>query len=120
MADCFDSNKQPGIIHLPGETRSFEPFAFAGICSYNKNLGNKTINIVTLVAEPQIERIRDRMPSILKGDALAECMSMDPDKFKALELLQENRGPDLVSHTLSKDVSSVKQKGASVIDEVTA
>lgn len=113
-------NKQPYLIHLPGEAPSFEPFAFAGICSYNKKLETKTFAIVTLAAAPQIEHIHNRMPVILKGDALADWMSMDTDKAKALELLQENRGTDLVYHTVSKDVGSVKNKDSYLIDEVAA
>lgn len=110
--------KQPHLIHLPGDAPVFEPFAFAGIKSFNKNLDVTTFAIVTLEAVPGISALHSRMPVILDRNALADWINPDTDKAAALELLQQNRGADLVYHPVSKAVGSVQNKSPDLIDPI--
>ncbi len=111
--------KQPYLIHLPGDAPTFEPYAMAGIMSYNKILGTRTFAIVTLAADQSVADIHNRMPVILNSDALAAWVNSDTSKDDALELLQENRGADLVYYPVSKDVGSVKNKGPELIEKAS-
>lgn len=118
VLDKKTKDKQPYLIHLPGDAPTFEPFAFAGIMSRNKNLDTVTFAIVTLAATDNILHIHDRMPVIFKGDALSDWMDRDLSKDDALELLQENRGTDLVFHPVSREVGAVKNKAPELIDPI--
>ncbi len=110
--------KQPYLIHLPGETPVFEPFAFAGIMSFNKVLDLATFAIVTVPADPAVAPIHNRMPAILKPDALTAWMDPSTETESAMDLLGRNRGPDLVYHPVSRAVGNVRNKGAELIDKV--
>ncbi|MEX3010408.1 SOS response-associated peptidase [Hoeflea sp. TYP-13] len=112
--------KRPYFIHLPGDAPVFEPFAFAGIMSRNKNLGTVTFAIVTLAAHASVSQLHSRMPVVLKGDALAAWMNPDTQKSDALGLLQKNRGADFVYHPVSRAVGNVRTKGPETIEEVSA
>ena len=103
--------KQPYLIHLPGETPVFEPFAFAGIMSYNKTLDQVTFAIVTLLAEPSVAPVHNRMPAVFRSDVLATWMDPATDSAAAAELLRQNRSPDLVYHPVSRAVGNVRNKG---------
>lgn len=113
-----DGVKQPYLIHLPGEAPVFEPLAFAGIMSFNKTLDLATFAIVTLPADPSVASVHNRMPAILKPDVMTAWMDPETDTATAEELLQQNRGSDLVYHPVSKAVGNVRNKGAELIDEV--
>ncbi len=113
-----DGAKQPYLIHLPGATPLFEPFAFAGLMSYNRNLEMATFAIVTLPAAPSVMPVHDRMPVILKPDALAAWMDPETGLDEAVALLQDNRGADLVYHPVSRAVGNVRNKGAELIEAV--
>jgi putative SOS response-associated peptidase YedK len=112
-------DKQPYLIHLPGDPPTFEPFAFAGIMSSNSNLNTTTFAIVTLDADPAVADIHNRMPVILKPDALANWINPDTGKADALDLLQENRGADLVFHPVDKAVGNVRNKEPELIEPVS-
>lgn len=111
-------DKQPYLIHLPGDAPTFEPYAFAGVMALNKTLDSRTFAIVTLAATDNISHIHDRMPVILKQDAMTSWLDGGTSKADALELLQENRGTDLVFHPVSKNVGNVKNKGPELIDPI--
>ena len=112
--------KQPWLIHLPGEAPLFEPFAFAGVMSRNDKLDTTTFAIITMPPTENIAHIHNRMPVIMKPDVLGDWMGKGTGKEQALELLQENRGTDLEFYAVSKDVGSVKNKEPSLIDPVAA
>lgn len=112
--------KQPYLIHLPGDAPVFEPFAFAGIMSYNKTLDIGSCAIVTLAPTPNIAEIHNRMPVILRDDALAQWMDPQTSPADALELLQQNRGSDLAFHAVSKAVGNVRNKEPDLIDPIAA
>jgi len=108
--------KQPYLIHLPGDAPTFEPFAFAGVSAYNKALDTTTFAIVTLDADPSVAEIHNRMPVILKPDALEAWMDPATGKDDALDLLQQNRGPDLVYYAVDKAVGNVRNKQPELIE----
>ena len=112
--------KQPYLIHLPGDAPGFEPFAFAGIMSRNKNLETTSFAIVTLAAHASVEQLHARMPVVLDPEALKAWIDPDTDKADALELLQQNRGADFIYHPVTKAVGNVRTKGPETIDEVAA
>lgn len=113
-----DGVKQPYLIHLTGDAPVFEPFAFAGLMSYNRNLDIATFAIVTLPAAPSVMPVHDRMPAILKPDALAAWIDPATDQATALDLLQANRGDDLVYYPVAKAVGNVKNKGPELIETI--
>ncbi|WP_136660929.1 SOS response-associated peptidase [Nitratireductor sp. XY-223] len=112
--------KQPYLIHLPGNAPVFEPFAFAGVMSRNKKLDAATFAIVTLAAGPSVSGLHARMPVVLKNDVLEAWMDPNTDKAGALELLQHNRGADFVYHPVTRAVGNVNNKGPELIDAVDA
>ncbi|WP_419908815.1 SOS response-associated peptidase [Hoeflea sp.] len=112
--------KQPYLIHLPGDAPVFEPFAFAGIMSRNKALDTVTFAIVTLAADPSVSHLHGRMPVVLNNDVLDAWMDPETGKAGALELLQHNRGADFIYHPVTKAVGNVRNKGPELIDEVDA
>ena len=109
--------KQPYLIHLPGDAPVFEPFAFAGIMSTNKVLDTRTFAIITLAADEGIANIHNRMPVIFKGDVLDAWLDAETGKAEALDLLQHNRGGELVYYPVSKDVGNVANKGPELIEK---
>lgn len=113
-----DKVKQPYLIHLPGDAPAFEPFAFAGIMSRNKNLDTVTFAIVTLAAHPSVAHLHARMPVVLNRETLSDWMNPDTAKADALELLHQNRGADFVYHPVSRAVGNVNTKGPETIIEI--
>ncbi|WP_136661819.1 SOS response-associated peptidase [Nitratireductor sp. XY-223] len=111
-------DKQPWLIHLPGEAPLFEPYGFAGIMAHNKQLDMTTFAIITMPPTDNIAHIHNRMPVILKPDVLEDWMDKGTSKEDALGLLQQNRGADLDFYPVSKDVGSVKNKGSELIEPV--
>ncbi len=109
--------KQPYLIHLRGDAPVFEPFAFAGIMSTNKILDTRTFAIITLAADEGIADIHNRMPVIFKGEVLAAWLDAETGKAEALDLLQQNRGGELVYYPVSKDVGNVANKGPELIEQ---
>ncbi len=57
------------------------------------------------------------MPVILKGEVLTAWLDAETGKAEALELLQQNRGGELVYYPVSKDVGNVANKGAELIEK---
>ncbi|MEM6460641.1 MAG: SOS response-associated peptidase [Pseudomonadota bacterium] len=110
--------KQAYLIHLDGDAPAFEPFAFAGIMARNRNLEKTSFAIVTLAAHPSISHLHDRMPVVLKPDALKAWIDPDTGKSEALDLLQQNRGADFVFHRVSNAVGNVRTKGPETIEPV--
>lgn len=86
--------------------------------SFNKTLDTRTFAIVILAAVPNIETIHDRMPVILKNEALAAWINPETSKADALVLLRQNRGTDLVFHPVGKAVGNVRNKGPELIDPI--
>lgn len=113
-------DKQPWLIHLPGEMPLFEPFTFAGIMSRNEKLDTTTFAIITLPATDNIKHIHSRVPAILKPDVLKTWMDKETGKEDALALLQKNRGSDLEFYAVSQEVGSVKNKQPDLIEPVAA
>ncbi len=118
VIDKAAKKKQPYLIHLPGDAPAFEPFAFAGLTTYNKTLDVRTFAIVTLAPTPNIEHIHNRMPVILAQDAIEAWLNPETPKEDAVELLQQNRGADLVFHEVGTAVGNVRNKGPELIEPI--
>jgi len=111
-------DKTPYLIYLPGEPPVFEPFAFAGVMARNKKQGTTTFAIITMPPTDNIAHLHNRMPAVLKPDTLEAWMDKANGKADALDILQENRGTDLVFHPVSKEVGKVANKGPELIDKI--
>lgn len=107
-------NKLPFNIHL----RSKEPYFFAGIWARNDALETTTCAIITTSPHRNIAEIHDRMPIILKPDVCEEWMSKDTEVERALELLHENQGADLVAYRVSKVVNKNDAQGPELIEPI--
>ncbi len=85
----------------------FEPFDLTGIMSCNKTLDMWSFIIVTLALTANIAEIHNRMPVILRDDTMSAWMDLQTGSGDALDLLLANRGSDLVSHPVTKNVGNV-------------
>ena len=118
VTDKAKKEKQPFLIHLPGDAPTFEPFGFAGIFARNRAMDTVTFAIITLAASDNIKHIHDRMPVVLRAEALAPWMDHETNTEAALELLQQNRGPDLKFYPVTPAVGNVRNKGPELIDSI--
>ena len=60
--------------------------------------------------------IHNRMPAILKPNTFGSWMTSETRRADSLEILQQNRGVDLIFRPASKAVGSVKNKDAALVD----
>lgn len=102
-----DGGKDPWHIFLPDH----QPFSFAGIWAYNKNLDVTSCSIVTMPAGETMRQIHDRQPVILDPDVYDAWLDPETPPTDAKQLLHENLDEDLEFYRVSRDVNaSVKNK----------
>ena len=110
-----DGGKDPHHIHLPDH----EHFAFAGLWATNDQVADETVTsctILTAAAAPEIEHLHKRMPIILPQESFDEWLSADTDVPAAKALLANNRGHELVSYPVSREVNSSRAQGDQLIE----
>ncbi|MEM7216676.1 MAG: SOS response-associated peptidase, partial [Pseudomonadota bacterium] len=107
-----DGKKDPHCITLP----DWEPFAFAGLWAHNDNLGVTSCTILTAAAAPEIEHLHHRMPIILKQSEFDTWLDEDTDVETARGVLKHNRGSELVSYRVGREVNSSRAKGAGLAE----
>nr|WP_321458262.1 SOS response-associated peptidase [uncultured Cohaesibacter sp.] len=107
-----DGKKDPHLLHLP----NFEPFAFAGLSSYNATLDLYSCTILTAPAVDEIRQIHPRMPVILKPDAFDAWLSTDTGVNEARDLLEQHRDRELISYPVDRAIGSSKASGADLIE----
>lgn len=101
----------PYNIHLKGD----EPFYFAGIWRYHRHLDVTSCAILTTAPHENIAYVYDRMPVIMAVDAWTDWISSEVGPEDALQLVEKNRGADLIAYRVSTEVNSRKAIGADLI-----
>jgi putative SOS response-associated peptidase YedK len=102
-----DKGRDPWHIFLPDH----QPFSFAGIWAYNKNLDVTSCSIVTMPAGETMRQIHDRQPVILDPDVYDAWLNPEAPPAHAKQLLHENLDEDLEFYRVGRDVNaSVKNK----------
>lgn len=110
-----DGKKDPHLIHLP----EFEPFAFAGLSTYNSQLDICSCTILTASAVPEIAHLHKRMPIILPQKNFDNWLSIDTSVNDACALLEDNRDHELISYRVGRAVGSSKIEGADLIQPIS-
>ncbi|MEO0637654.1 MAG: SOS response-associated peptidase [Pseudomonadota bacterium] len=110
-----DGGKDPRFIHLP----EVQPFSFAGLWAYNITLDVLSCTILTAAAAPKIEHLHDRMPIILPQESYDAWIDPATDVESAANLLQDNRGHELVSYRVERLVNSNRSQGPKLIEPVS-
>jgi putative SOS response-associated peptidase YedK len=109
--------KQPMFITLPES----KPFAFAGLWeTWHKkddpNMIYKSCTIITTEASDSVREIHPRMPAILKPEMYESWLDpLNQNVNELKHILQTGIITELVSHTVSKSVNSVKNNEPSNI-----
>jgi putative SOS response-associated peptidase YedK len=111
-----DKGKDPHVIHLPEKT----PFMFAGLWAHNTNLDITSFTILTAAAHPAIEHLHHRMPIILHEDKWADWMASETPVDDARELLRHNRGGELVSYRVGREVNSSRASGEKLVEAISS
>jgi putative SOS response-associated peptidase YedK len=112
--------KQPHFIHRPDG----EPLAFAGLWEVWKGPDKqgdplRSCTIVTTSANATMEPLHDRMPVILPASAWDEWLDPANDDLETLGKLLVPAAPELiVTHPVSTEVNTVRNKGAELIEQV--
>ncbi|NKB52105.1 MAG: SOS response-associated peptidase [Rhizobiaceae bacterium] len=107
-----DGGKDPHLIHLPDK----QPFLFAGLWAHNSNLDITSCTILTAAAHPAIEHLHHRMPIVLGQSSWSDWLSADTSVASARQLLEFNRGGELVSYPVGREVNSSRASGASLVE----
>jgi putative SOS response-associated peptidase YedK len=112
--------KQPHFIHRPDG----EPLAFAGLWEVWRGADRqgdplRSCTIVTTSANETMEPLHDRMPVILPASAWDQWLDPANDDLETLGKLLVPAPPEIiVTHPVSTEVNSVRNKGAELIDPV--
>jgi putative SOS response-associated peptidase YedK len=112
--------KQPHFIHRPDG----EPLAFAGLWEVWRGPDKqgdplRSCTIVTTSANETMQPLHDRMPVILPASAWEEWLDPANDDIETLGKLLVPAPPELiVTHPVSTEVNSVRNKGAELIEPV--
>ncbi|MCR9137467.1 MAG: SOS response-associated peptidase [Alphaproteobacteria bacterium] len=109
-----DGKKDPWCITLP----DWQPFAFAGLWAQNDHLGITSCTILTAPAAPEIEHLHHRMPIILNPARFQEWLNPETSVSDAREILPDNRGGELVSYRVGREVNNSRSSGAELIEPV--
>jgi putative SOS response-associated peptidase YedK len=102
-----DGGKDPHFIHLAER----EPFLFAGLWAHNSNLDITSCTILTAQADPAISHLHHRMPIVLGKQQWQDWLSAETSVDAARELLNDNRGSELISYQVSREVNSSRNSG---------
>ena len=112
--------KQPHFIHRPDG----EPLAFAGLWEVWRGPDKqgdplRSCTIVTTSANETMQPLHDRMPVILPASAWEEWLDPANDDIETLgKLLVPAPSELIVTHPVSTEVNSVRNKGAELIEPV--
>jgi putative SOS response-associated peptidase YedK len=112
--------KQPHYIHRP----EGEPLAFAGLWAVWRGQDKqgdplRSCTIVTTTPNETMAALHDRMPVILPASAWDQWLDPANDDLDTLgKLLVPAPSELIVTHPVSTDVNSVRNKGAELIDRV--
>jgi putative SOS response-associated peptidase YedK len=112
--------KQPHFIHQPDG----EPLAFAGLWEVWRGPDRqgdplRSCTIVTTSANETMEPLHDRMPVILPASAWDQWLDPANDDLETLGKLLVPAPPEvIVTHPVSTEVNSVRNKGAELIEPV--
>ena len=109
-----DGGKDPHYIHLP----DIEPFFFAGLWAHNKQLDITSCTILTAEASKEIIHLHNRMPIILNQAHWEPWLDLDTEVEEATALLNENRGSELVSYRVSREVNSSRASCSQLIKPI--
>lgn len=109
-----DGKKDPWCITLP----DWQPFAFAGLWAHNEHLGVTSCTILTAEATPEIEHLHGRMPIILNPARFEQWLDPQTSVSDARAILPDNRGAELVSYRVGRDVNSSRASGAGLIEPI--
>ena len=107
-----DGGKDPHVIYLPDK----EPFLFAGLWAHNTTLNITSCTILTTEADPGVKHLHDRMPIILTAENWESWLKNGTSTENARALLNDNRGNELLSYRVSRDVNSSKASGAELVE----
>jgi putative SOS response-associated peptidase YedK len=110
-----DGGKDPHAIHLPDK----EPFMFAGLWAYNSKLKITSCSVLTAEADLAIEHLHHRMPIVLGAGSYEAWVSSETAVEHALSMLIDNRGDELVSYRVDRDVNSSKACGEGLLEPLT-
>lgn len=99
-----DGGKDPHLITLPNS----QPFSFAGLWAKNDGLDVTSCTILTTAAAHEIAHLHHRMPIILGHETYADWLDPRVAVSKAKALLQRNRGRELVSERVGREINSSK------------
>ena len=94
------TDKRPHFIHLPGK----ELHAFAGLWESSDSYG-LTHTIITGPASSNVEHLHHRMPYILRPKDYSNWLAKETTTDLSLEMIENNRGAELVAYEVSKRVS---------------
>ena len=106
------SAKQPYFIHA----RDAPVLFFAGL--WEQRADQLTYSIVTRAADPSIAFLHDRMPLMLPADLLADWIHGSPEQAAGIALAAPE--PALRWHKVDPAVGNVRNRGAQLIDPLTA
>ncbi len=107
-----DGGKDPHCITLPDR----EPFAFAGLWAHNRTLDVTSCTILTANASAEIKHLHNRMPIILNQEVFDDWLDPDTNVETARQLLLNNRGSELVSYRVGRQVNSSRAEGEKLIE----
>jgi putative SOS response-associated peptidase YedK len=113
IADGFyewNKSKTPFYFTL----KSKHPFTMAGL--YREDTGSLSCVIITVSPNTLMEKIHNRMPSLIRSDDITKWLSPDTENHSdLLALLKPYRTEDMNCVEMSKYVNSVKNEGEKCI-----
>ena len=72
-----------------------------------------------ITAAPEIKHLHDRIPIILNEDHFEDWIAGDTSADEAAAMLSDNRGSELVSYRIGREVNSSKASGAELIEQLS-
>ena len=109
-----NKKKAPHFLQLPGG----EPFAFAGLCSYNAKLDIHSCTILTAPAVKETSHIHHRSPVILQPSLFDVWLSAQTKVPEARAMLSYHRNGELISHRVDRGVGSVRASGPKLLEPI--
>lgn len=94
------------------------PYAFAGLWEYNKDLNVNSFSIITTTANELVAPIHDRMPAILPPETETRWLSKALDPVEALDMLQPYPSHLMRAYQVRQEVGNVKNKNPELIEPV--
>lgn len=94
------------------------PYAFAGLWEYNKDLNVNSFSIITTTANELVAPIHDRMPAILPPETETRWLSKALDPVEALDMLQPYPSDLMRAYQVRQEVGNVKNKNPELIEPV--